>query len=106
MTHVARLEARRRFLRFLAASPYVSACGGLSVLLEEGMFAQNGASVAAGAGEVIAGPAEASNVLDFEEAAGAVGTDILHFPRELPLCQPAACTVFEELSGVRERPMI
>ena len=33
------------------------------------MFAQNGASLAAGAGEVIAGPAEAVNALDFEEAA-------------------------------------
>ena len=33
------------------------------------MFAQNGASVGAGTGEVIARPAEALNVLDFEEAA-------------------------------------
>jgi isopentenyl diphosphate isomerase/L-lactate dehydrogenase-like FMN-dependent dehydrogenase len=69
MTHDARLEARRHFLRFLAASPYVAACGGLSVFLERRMFAQNGESVAPGAGEVIAGPAEALNVLDFEEAA-------------------------------------
>jgi 4-hydroxymandelate oxidase len=69
MTHDARLDARRQFLRFLAASPYVAACGGLSVFLEQRMFAQNGASVGAGTGEVIARPAEALNVLDFEEAA-------------------------------------
>jgi isopentenyl diphosphate isomerase/L-lactate dehydrogenase-like FMN-dependent dehydrogenase len=69
MTHDARLDARRQFLRFLAASPYVAACGGLSVFLEQRTFAQNGASVGAGAGEVIARPAEALNVLDFEEVA-------------------------------------
>jgi 4-hydroxymandelate oxidase len=67
MTHRARLEARRQFLRFLAASPYVAACGGLSVFLEQRMFAQNGSST--GESEVIARPADALNVFDFEETA-------------------------------------
>ena len=67
MTDDTRVAARRQFLKFLAASPYVAACGGLAVFLEQRMFAQNGA--ASPAGEVIASPAEALNVLDFEDAA-------------------------------------
>jgi hypothetical protein len=66
MTDDTRVAARRQFLKFLAASPYVAACGGLSVFLEQRIFAQNGA--ASPAGEVIASPADALNVLDFEES--------------------------------------
>jgi isopentenyl diphosphate isomerase/L-lactate dehydrogenase-like FMN-dependent dehydrogenase len=53
---VAEEIARREFLKFLAASPYVASLGGVSA------FLQNGS-------DVIAGPAEALNVMDFEEAA-------------------------------------
>ena len=57
--------ARREFLKFLAASPYVAALGGVAAFVDEralGYAAQNGA-------EPIASPAEALNVFDFEEAA-------------------------------------
>jgi isopentenyl diphosphate isomerase/L-lactate dehydrogenase-like FMN-dependent dehydrogenase len=57
--------ARREFLKFLAASPYVAALGGVVAFLERSGFAQN----AQPASDVIASPAEALNVLDFEEAA-------------------------------------
>ena len=57
--------ARREFLKFLAASPYVSALGGVAAFLERSGFAQTGREVA----DVIAKPAEALNVFDFEEAA-------------------------------------
>jgi 4-hydroxymandelate oxidase len=59
------LLARREFLKFLAASPYVAALGGVAVFLEERGFAQRGATEV----EVIASPADALNLLDFEEAA-------------------------------------
>jgi 4-hydroxymandelate oxidase len=55
-------SARREFLRFLAASPYVAAFGGVSAFLEQQASAQAGV-------EVIAAPADALSVLDFEEAA-------------------------------------
>ena len=60
-------NARREFLKFLAASPYVAALGGVSAFLERGglALAQNGRP----ASEVIGSPAEALNVFDFEEAA-------------------------------------
>jgi 4-hydroxymandelate oxidase len=57
--------ARREFLRFLAASPYVAALGGVAAFLEQhplGQASQNGAAP-------IASPADALNVFDFEEAA-------------------------------------
>src|ERR1700730_12996403 len=59
--------ARREFLKFLAASPYVAALGGVSAFLERSglVFAQNGRPVA----DIIASPAEALNVFDFEETA-------------------------------------
>lgn len=59
--------ARREFLKFLAASPYVAALGGVTAFLERtGLaFAQNGRPAA----EIIANPAEALNVFDFEEPA-------------------------------------
>src|SRR4029078_455882 len=57
--------ARREFLKFLAASPYVAALGGVAAFLNQGARGhaqQNGA-------EPIATPADALNVFDFEEAA-------------------------------------
>lgn len=53
--------ARRRFLEFLAASPYVAACGGAAAYLQDA-FAQ-------GAPDLIGAPAEALSVFDFEEVA-------------------------------------
>jgi 4-hydroxymandelate oxidase len=55
-------EARRQFLRFVAASPYVAALGGVAGFLQQRVFSQE-------AGSVIAQPREALSVLDFEEAA-------------------------------------
>jgi 4-hydroxymandelate oxidase len=57
--------ARREFLKFLAASPYVAALGGVTAFLERNGFAQTARPVA----DVIGSPAEALNVFDFEEAA-------------------------------------
>ena len=57
--------ARREFLKFLAASPYVAALGGVTAFLERSGFAQSTPAVA----DVIAIPAEALDVMDFEEAA-------------------------------------
>jgi isopentenyl diphosphate isomerase/L-lactate dehydrogenase-like FMN-dependent dehydrogenase len=58
-------KARREFLKFLAASPYVAALGGVSVFLERRVFAQDTQQTL----DVIKSPAEALDVLDFEEAA-------------------------------------
>jgi isopentenyl diphosphate isomerase/L-lactate dehydrogenase-like FMN-dependent dehydrogenase len=59
--------ARREFLKFLAASPYVAAAGGLGAFVRmSGASAQTGAAVVA---DVIASPGAALNVFDFEEAA-------------------------------------
>ena len=57
--------ARREFLKFLAASPYVAALGGVTAFLEERGLAQNPAQTS----DVIAKPADALDVFDFEEAA-------------------------------------
>jgi isopentenyl diphosphate isomerase/L-lactate dehydrogenase-like FMN-dependent dehydrogenase len=57
--------ARREFLRFLMASPYVAALGGAAAFLERTALAQGSSS----ASDVIASPADALNVLAFEEAA-------------------------------------
>ena len=57
--------ARREFLKFLAASPYVAALGGVTTYLEQSALAQNSAADS----DVIADPAQALNVFDFEEAA-------------------------------------
>jgi len=40
--HHSRLTARREFLRFLAASPYVAALGGVAAFLERDVSAQRG----------------------------------------------------------------
>jgi 4-hydroxymandelate oxidase len=57
--------ARRELLRFLAASPYVAALGGVAAFLERTGLAQ-GTPARTG---VIADPASALDVFDFEEAA-------------------------------------
>src|SRR5436309_4878306 len=51
------VEARREFIKFLAASPYVAMLGGVSAFLPQS------------ASELITDPAKALNVFDFEEAA-------------------------------------
>ncbi|MGA2717973.1 MAG: alpha-hydroxy-acid oxidizing protein, partial [Candidatus Acidiferrales bacterium] len=58
------LEARRQFLKFLAASPYVAALGGVAAFLERAVSAQEAQEAAS----VITDPAQALNVFDFEEA--------------------------------------
>src|SRR3981081_113519 len=57
--------ARREFLKFLAASPYVAALGGVAAYLERNVLAQN----TPGTSSVITDPAKALNVFDFEEPA-------------------------------------
>jgi len=51
-------SARREFLRFLAASPYVAELGGVAVFLEARALGQT----AAGVSDVIANPADALNL--------------------------------------------
>src|SRR5437660_51339 len=58
-TPTSRTYDRRAFLRFLAASPYVAALGGIRA------FAQRAPEIA----DVITDPKEAFSVMDFEEAA-------------------------------------
>ena len=57
--------ARREFLKFLAASPYVAALGGGTAFLQQASLAQDTQR----GSDVITSPAEALDVLDFEEAA-------------------------------------
>ena len=57
--------ARREFLKFLAASPYVAALGGVAAFLERNALAQNTQETS----DVITDPAKALNVFDFEEPA-------------------------------------
>ncbi len=58
--------ARREFLRFLAASPYVIASGGLGAFLRLPSVSAQQATAGA---DLLADPASALNVFDFEEAA-------------------------------------
>src|SRR6266850_2026849 len=51
------VEARREFIKFLAASPYVAMLGGVSAFLPQSPS------------ELITDPAKALNVFDFEEVA-------------------------------------
>src|SRR5690242_6248831 len=60
-------RARREFLKFLAASPYVAALGGVTAYLEPSGFAF--AQAGRPAADIVSSPAEALNVFDFEEAA-------------------------------------
>jgi 4-hydroxymandelate oxidase len=57
--------ARREFLKFLAASPYVASLGGVAAFLSRGAFGLDAQQEA----DVLADPASALNVFDFEEAA-------------------------------------
>jgi isopentenyl diphosphate isomerase/L-lactate dehydrogenase-like FMN-dependent dehydrogenase len=57
--------ARRAFLKFLAASPYVASLGGVTAFLDRRPLAGQAQTSL----DVIASPAEALNILDFEEAA-------------------------------------
>jgi isopentenyl diphosphate isomerase/L-lactate dehydrogenase-like FMN-dependent dehydrogenase len=59
------VTARREFLKFLAASPYVAALGGVAAFLRESGFAQRPQEVS----EILTDPAKALNVFDFEETA-------------------------------------
>jgi 4-hydroxymandelate oxidase len=59
------LTARREFLKFLAASPYVAALGGTAAFLERSMLA----APAQRGMDALSDPAEAITVFDFEEAA-------------------------------------
>jgi 4-hydroxymandelate oxidase len=69
--------ARREFLKFLAASPYVAAFGGVTAFLKQSALAETLAQTTGqriaqkgpAASDVIATPADALNVFDFEEAA-------------------------------------
>jgi 4-hydroxymandelate oxidase len=60
-----RSRARRDFLRFLMASPYVAALGGAAAFLEQRAAAQHGSDEPA----ILVNPADALSVFDFEEAA-------------------------------------
>jgi len=51
--------ARREFLKFLAASPYVAALGGVTAFLQQGPLAKEMQQVS----DVIASPSEALDVL-------------------------------------------
>src|SRR5260370_21885663 len=57
--------ARREFLKFLAASPYVAALGGVATYIERTVLAQSTQEST----DVITDPAKALNVFDFEEPA-------------------------------------
>src|SRR5271166_4940562 len=57
--------ARREFLKFLAASPYVASLGGVAAFLRQGIFAQDAQQTP----DLISNPADALNVFDFEEVA-------------------------------------
>jgi 4-hydroxymandelate oxidase len=57
--------ARREFLKFLAASPYVAALGGVAAFVGQNSFAQ---AVPEGS-NILTDPAEALTVFDFEETA-------------------------------------
>lgn len=57
--------ARREFIKFLAASPYVAALGGVSAFFEQSGLAQSMQDPS----DVITSPAGAFDVFDFEEAA-------------------------------------
>src|SRR5438093_10191489 len=64
MANQSSLFARREFLGFLAASPYVAAAGGIGAFLE-----LPGAAGQDRGAEIISDAASALNVFDFEEAA-------------------------------------
>src|SRR5450631_3517124 len=59
-------KARRQFLKFLAASPYVAALGGVAAYMQQSAFAQ---SSPAAMDDLITDAAQALDVFDFEEVA-------------------------------------
>jgi isopentenyl diphosphate isomerase/L-lactate dehydrogenase-like FMN-dependent dehydrogenase len=64
------LLARREFLKFVAASPYVAAAGGIGAFLRlPGAAAQSGGAQLTTSAELITDAAAALNVFDFEEVA-------------------------------------
>ena len=71
--HSSVYTARREFLKFMAASPYVAAFGGIAAFLRQSAKAQTSAQTIAqkepAASGIIAAPADALDVFDFEEAA-------------------------------------
>ena len=69
MSLLSTSTARREFLKFLAASPYVAALGGVGAYLEQSGFAQMASQSAPQTADVIASPTAALTVFDFEEAA-------------------------------------
>ncbi len=63
-------KARREFLKFLAASPYVAALGGVAAFMKRTGLAESAlAQNAPATSDVIADPSAALDVFDFEEAA-------------------------------------
>jgi 4-hydroxymandelate oxidase len=75
--HSSISAARRQFIKFMAASPYVAAMGGVAAFLRQSALAQTNAQTSAQpnaqkgmpSADVIASPSEALDVFDFEEAA-------------------------------------
>ncbi len=63
---VSRQTARREFLKFLAASPYVASVGGVTAFLRQTAPAQSAQQQASA---IIARPADALDIFDFEAAA-------------------------------------
>ena len=62
---MSKQTARREFLKFLAASPYVASLGGVAAFLRQGTLAQSAQQTS----DVISSPKDALNVFDFEEVA-------------------------------------
>jgi 4-hydroxymandelate oxidase len=71
MRHHPASRARRQLLKFMAASPYVAALGGVAEFLQPRALAQRAPAAAPAAADanVITAPADALSVFDFEEAA-------------------------------------
>jgi 4-hydroxymandelate oxidase len=65
MMHHHTLTSRRQLLKFMAASPYVAALGGVASFLQQRPLAQRAGEGA----DLLNTPADALNVLDFEETA-------------------------------------
>jgi isopentenyl diphosphate isomerase/L-lactate dehydrogenase-like FMN-dependent dehydrogenase len=65
----AQKSARRAFLKFLAASPYVAALGGTAAFMRRSAAAQSATAPSTGGADVITNPGDAFNVFDFEPAA-------------------------------------
>ena len=61
-------KARRHFVKFLAASPYVAALGGVAAFFEKSGLAQT-TQTSQDSSDVITKPADAFDVFDFEEPA-------------------------------------